>query len=88
MSYEFLGHETEVPFCPSAGAINGPNVESIKRLNSLVLASPLDFSRVASITFNGGFGNGPKHGRVYYHNPLTGQTINAGSLSRTKTRSR
>lgn len=56
---EFLGIETEIPFAPAAGAINGPNVESIIQRTREVLASPLTFTRWASVTYSGGEGNAP-----------------------------
>ncbi len=77
---EFLGLEVEVPFAPAMGAINGPNVDSIIDRNRQVLASPLSFSRWGSTTYAGGEGNEPLYGRVYYHNSLTGQTVNSLGL--------
>lgn len=80
MAYEFLGVEAEIPFVPGAGAINGPNVDSIVDRTQQVLRSPLTFSRWASATYNGGEGNEPVYGRVYYHNRLTGQVVNSLGL--------
>lgn len=77
---EFLGIEAEIPFAPAGGAINGPNVDSIIERTRAVLRSPLSISRWASATYNGGEGNEPKYGRVYYHNSLTGQTVNSLGL--------
>ena len=77
---EFLGIEAEIPFAPAAGAINGPNVDSIIEHTRQVLRSPLTFSRWASATYKGGEGNEPKYGRAYYHNPLTEQTVNSLGL--------
>ncbi len=80
MSYEFMGIEMEIPFAPASGAINGPNVDSIVDRTQQVLRSPLSLSRWASVTYNGGEGNEPKFGRVYYHNKVTGQTVNSLGL--------
>lgn len=80
MAYEFLGLDVEVPFGPASGAINGPNVDSIIEHTRQVLASPLEVTRWASATMNGGEGNAPLYGRVYYHNSITGQTVNSLGL--------
>lgn len=80
MSHQFLGIETALPFGPAAGVINGPNVDAIISATELVLKSPVEFSRWASATYNGGEGNEPKYGQVYYHNELTGQTVNSLGL--------
>ncbi|HEY4964598.1 MAG TPA: hypothetical protein VIH90_07970 [Candidatus Saccharimonadales bacterium] len=80
MAYEFLGLDVEVPFGPADGAINGPNMESIVHHIRQTLESPLEITRWGSVTFNGGEGNGPTYGQVYYHNKLTGQTVNSLGL--------
>ncbi len=80
MTNEFLGHQIEIPFAPAAGAINGPNLESIKAQLREIYVSPLQVARWASATYNGGLGNEPLYGRVYYHNELTGQTVNSLGL--------
>ncbi len=80
MAYEFMDIEMEIPFAPAAGAINGPNIDSIIDRTRQIFRSPLTVSRWASATYNGGEGNEPKYGRVYYHNDLTGQTVNSLGL--------
>lgn len=72
----FEEFEIEFPFGPSAGAINGINEELVllKAIDSL--RSPAGLTKTGSFTWNRQEGNEPIYGRCYYHNPITGETVN------------
>jgi dihydroorotate dehydrogenase len=75
----FAGYEIDFPFGPAAGAINGPNAEEIRNKIRDVIRSPAGFALWGSLTWTGGLGN-DHYGRTYYHNYLTGQTVNSMGL--------
>lgn len=80
MSHHFLGYEVDVPFGPAAGAINGVNEDVLLQKARQVLRSPVGAEWIGSFTWNGGPGNEPEYGVAYYHNKLTGQTVNSMGL--------
>lgn len=79
MSYQFAGKEIDVPFGPAAGAINGPNTDLLLKQAHQVLLSPVGAAWVGSFTKEPSEGNAG-HGRTYYHNPITGETVNSMGL--------
>lgn len=74
---EVVGYEIEIPFGPAAGVLNGANEELLVKQITEVIKSPAGVVTYGSITWNGGLGN---EGDVYYHNSLTGQTVNSMGL--------
>jgi dihydroorotate dehydrogenase len=77
---ELAGYEIEVPFGPAAGVVNGPNLELLAERVKDCLRSPVSAGKFGSITWEGGPGNEGDYGVVYYHNPVTGQTVNSMGL--------
>lgn len=74
MAGEFLGYEFEVPFAPAAGAINGHNLEVIRAHTLDVLRSPTAAAWIGTTPPRYNEGN---PGRAFYHDPVTGLTLNA-----------
>jgi dihydroorotate dehydrogenase (fumarate) len=77
---EFAGYEIDVPFGPAAGVLNGSNQELLVEQIRQCLRSPVGLVTFGSITWEGGPGNEPEYGVVYYHNEGTGQTVNSMGL--------
>lgn len=80
MSEIFKEYNTDFPFGPAAGAINGNNREEVEIKIKDSLRSPAPITPYGSITWYGGVGNAPEYGGVYYHNQATGQTVNSMGL--------
>jgi dihydroorotate dehydrogenase len=76
---EFAGYDIEVPFGPAAGVVNGASRELFVHHMRQVLRSAAGFGLGGTTTKNGGEGNA-HFGRTYYHNPLTGETVNSMGL--------
>jgi dihydroorotate dehydrogenase len=77
---ELAGYPMEVPFGPAAGVLTGANEEVLLNQTKDVLRSPASVAWWGSFTWNGGQGNEPEYGEVYYHNRLTGLTYNSMGL--------
>jgi dihydroorotate dehydrogenase len=77
---EFAGHAIEFPFGPAAGVLNGSNEELLRKQTIGVLRSPAGLAWIGSVTWNGGVGNEPEHGVVYYYNAATRQAFNSMGL--------
>jgi dihydroorotate dehydrogenase len=77
---EFAGYEIDVPFGPAAGVLNGSNEELLVGQIKDCLRSPVGLVTFGSITWEGGPGNEPEYGVVYYHNKHTRQTVNSMGL--------
>lgn len=75
----FAGFDVEVPFGPAAGAVNGPNEELLIKQLLQVIHSPAGFALAGSFTTERSEGNA-HYGRTYYHDPLTGRTVNSMGL--------
>jgi hypothetical protein len=75
--YEFEG----IPFGPAAGAISGNNLEEMAKNTEDVAKSLAEGVKYGSLTFSGGVGNTLDHYPVYYHNTITGQTVNSIGLA-------
>ncbi len=76
----FGGYEIDVPFGPAAGVLNGANQDLLKEQAIDCLRSPAGVSWLGSITWNENAGLEALYGTVYYHNSVTGQTVNAMGL--------
>lgn len=78
MKNEFLGIEYEgIPFGPGPGAINGISPEAIRDRIADLCMSP------AGIIYYGSIGsrfNEGNSGTTYFHDPITGDTVNALGL--------
>lgn len=77
---EFAGYKIDMPFGPAAGVLTGVNETVLQAQTIDCIQSPVGFAKWGSFTYEGGLGNEQDYGLTYYHNPLTGQTINSGGL--------
>lgn len=75
----FLGYEVDFPYGPAAGAINGPNLDTLIQHSRQIIRSPAGALMIGSICLNPSNGN-DHYGRTYYHDPVTGETVNSMGL--------